>query len=76
MLEKGQIKKGFNLINNHIKNKEAFIADCKSCDYFYADRGKKEEYCHHNGVTKFDMCQVNERTYCIYWISNKSKRDM
>jgi hypothetical protein len=74
--DKGKIKRGFSALSKNIETKGRWIADCRSCEYFYADKGKTEEYCHNKSVSKFDMCydDDNHRTFCTYWLPSGAKK--
>lgn len=72
-LEKGQVKRGFKAFRSEVKSdKNALrrLRNCKTCKDLYPEEGEKEEVCHNNSVTKFDMVHDGTLTYCTYWKPN------
>ena len=76
MSDYGKVKRGFGGLKKQLEGKGNYVADCKSCYYFYQDQGEPEEMCHNTNVTKFDMAydEDKNRTFCTFWISCGMKR--
>lgn len=69
-MEKGTVKKGFKAFRNNIKDdnrKLKQIRNCNTCKYLFKDPDSKEEICHNNSVTSYDMVNEGNIKYCTFW---------
>jgi hypothetical protein len=69
-MKKGEVKRGFKAFRNTYKDDARALKrlrNCDTCKFQYQDEDTREEVCHNNNVTKFDMVQEENKTYCTYW---------
>lgn len=72
-MKQGTVKRGFKAFRKTVDKddrKLRAIRNCNNCKYEYSDEGEKEEYCHNNSVTKFDMVDDGTKKFCTYWKPN------
>jgi len=79
-MERGELKRGFKPLEHKLKDTKGLksIRDCNNCFYMYSDGESKEEYCHNNGVTSYDMCEESNKKYCTFYLppwSNKEREE-
>lgn len=68
-MEYGKVSKGYKQLRRMMQEKAKYVADCKSCRYYY---GEPEE-CNNTSVTQYDMCEDGGRLYCIFWLGMEDK---
>lgn len=57
--------RGFNQFRKSVRDKQYMaksVANCKSCKYLDGD-----EVCTNSNVSKFDMIEEENKTYCNFW---------
>lgn len=70
-------QRGYKVLSKQLESKGKFVADCRSCDYWYAPRGSEIECCNNQGVTQFDMAERESGAeYCTFWIPSGRRKEV
>ena len=62
-----KITKGFKKVRELVSERGKYVANCNSCRMFYQGEDDAEECCHNNEVTKFDMVEEENKSFCTFW---------
>ena len=58
---------GYSEVREKLSKRSKFLMSCKSCRFFYQDKGEDTELCHNSNVTEYDMVHTPTDYYCLYW---------